>query len=81
MSYKNYKLTRILREIKGSTAREANKILKRSGAFWQHESYDHVVRDGKELERIIGYVLNNPVSAGFINDWKKWKWSYCKYEI
>lgn len=81
VSYKNYKLTKILREIKGSTARECNKILNRSGAFWQHESYDHVIRNGKECGNIISYVLNNPVNAGIVADWQKWKWSYCKYEL
>jgi REP element-mobilizing transposase RayT len=77
VSYKNYKLTKMLRKIKGSTARECNKILNRSGAFWQHESYDHVIRNDKEFADIISYVLNNPVKAGFVDDWKKWKWSYC----
>ena len=36
----HYIVTDILRLIKGATAREANKILNRTGAFWQHESYD-----------------------------------------
>lgn len=80
-SYKNYILTQIMRELKGSTARECNKILNRSGAFWQHESYDHVVRDGREMERLVSYVLNNPVKAGLVNDCKNWKWNYCKYEM
>ena len=53
----------ILRKIKGSTARECNKILSRTGAFWQHESYDHVIRDEVELKHIVEYVLNNPVKA------------------
>ena len=61
---KEYVLADILRLIKGSTAREANKILKKGGPFWQHESYDHVVRNEKELANIIRYVLNNPVKAG-----------------
>ena len=76
-AYYNYELAKILREIKGSTARDSNKVLKQTGAFWQHESYDHVVRDDKELENIIRYVLNNPLKAGLIDKWEKWKWSYC----
>ena len=46
----------------------------RSGVFWQDESYDHIVRDQAELERTIKYVLNNPVKAGLVDDWEKWKW-------
>ena len=71
-----YIVTDILRLIKGSTAREANKILNRTGAFWQHESYDRVVRDEKELNRIIWYTINNPVKAGLVKNADDWKWSY-----
>ena len=41
-----------------------------SGAFWQHESYDHVVRDEQELIRIVRYILNNPVKAGLVANWQ-----------
>jgi putative transposase len=70
-------VTDILRLIKGATARECNKLLNRAGAFWQHESYDHVVRDYNELLRIVEYVINNPVKASLCEKWEDWKWSYC----
>lgn len=71
-------LYRILQSLKRFTAREANKILQRSGAFWQHESYDHVVRNGRALTRIVHYILENPVKAGLVDSWEKWPWSYRK---
>jgi len=71
-----YIVTDVLQSLKRYTAMQANKILNRTGAFWQHESYDHVVRDGKELERIIHYVINNPVKAGLVTNAEDWKWSY-----
>ena len=77
----DYSLTKIMHNIKRNSANHANKVLGRTGAFWQHENYDHFARDEKELERIIKYVLHNPVEAGLTNDWSKWKWSYCKYEM
>ena len=77
----DYSLTKIMHNIKRNSANHANKILGRTGAFWQHENYDHFARDEKELERIIKYVLYNPVEAGLTDDWSKWKWSYCKYEM
>ncbi|MGA2589475.1 MAG: hypothetical protein ABSH32_06145 [Bryobacteraceae bacterium] len=41
---------RLLGALKGSTAHEANRILCRTGTpFWQAESYDHWVRDEREL--------------------------------
>ena len=80
-TYKDLPLFRILQSLKRHTARQANKILNRCGTFWQDESYDHIIRDGKELERTIWYILMNPVSAGLIEDWKDWRWSYCKTGI
>jgi putative transposase len=76
-----HSLPKILQSLKRHTARQSNLILGRAGAFWQDESYDHVIRDEKELERIIKYVLNNPVKAGQVDGWNKWKWSYCKYDL
>jgi REP element-mobilizing transposase RayT len=76
-----HSLPKILQSLKRHTARQSNLILGRAGAFWQDESYDHVIRDEKELERIIKYVLNNPVKAGLVDGWNKWKWSYCKYDL
>ena len=71
-------VSKIMQSLKRHTAREANKILGRTGAFWQDESYDHVIRDSEELERIVLYVLHNPVKAGFVRDWREWKWSYSR---
>ena len=66
-------LVRIMQSLKGYTAKKANEILQRQGPFWQHESYDHVVRSTDELERIIYYVMTNPEKAGL-----KTKYVYCR---
>jgi len=80
-SASHYIVTKILQNIKSKSALKANAKLKRSGAFWQHESYDHVVRDEEELCKIIEYVLNNPVKAGLVEYRDEWKRSYCKYDL
>lgn len=55
----------ITRWLKGSTARRANHLLRRTGRpFWQDESYDHWVRNRQERDRIIAYIESNPVAAG-----------------
>jgi putative transposase len=74
-------LTEIFQSLKRHTARKSNLILGRSGAFWQDDSYDHIVRDQAELERIVKYVLYNPVKADLVSDWKDWKWSYSRFEV
>lgn len=80
-SASSYIVTKILQDLKSKTALKCNKLLNRSGAFWQHESYDHVVRDIEELKRIVNYVLNNPVKAGLCKKWEDWKYSYCNFEL
>jgi type I restriction enzyme R subunit len=52
-----------------------NEILGRAGPFWQHESYDHWIRDIDELERIILYIENNPVKAGLAAAAEDWEYS------
>src|SRR5262249_48981545 len=59
-------LAKIMHSLKSYTAHKANAILGRSGQFWQHESYDHWVRDDDELERIVNYMAWNPVKAGLV---------------
>jgi REP element-mobilizing transposase RayT len=76
-----YPVTDTLRLIKGRTAREANLELGRTGSFWQHESYDHFIRDEKELKRTILYILNNPVKAGLVEEWRNWKFTYISPEF
>ena len=64
---------------KSYTARQANKLLGRTGEpFWQRESYDHWVRDEAEHRRIISYIENNPVKAGLVNSPRKYPWSSAK---
>ncbi len=74
-----YSISSIMHSHKLFTARKGNLILDREGQFWQHESYDHVVRNDQEMERIRRYVLNNPVTAGLVESWDDWSWTYCKW--
>jgi len=62
-------LSKIMHSLKGYTAREANRVLGRQGDFWQHESYDHAVRDEAELIRIVEYVRLNPSRVGLPETW------------
>lgn len=77
----DYPVTKILSSLKRYTARQANKVLNRKGQFWQHESFDRVIRNREELESIIRYVLNNPVKANLVKEWQDWQHSFCKPEF
>ncbi len=76
MQRMNVPLHSILQRVKSYSAVKANPILQRSGSFWHRENYDHVVRDGEELKRIIQYVIENPVKAGLCKTWNDWKWTF-----
>jgi REP element-mobilizing transposase RayT len=73
--YPRAKLAQITKAVKGYTALEANRMLERTGQFWQHESFDRWIRDRYELERIIRYVERNPVKAGLVKCEDDFRWS------
>jgi putative transposase len=54
------------------SANQINRVLKRSGSLWQQESYDHMVRDERELSQVLEYIIQNPVMAGLVNKWDEW---------
>jgi REP element-mobilizing transposase RayT len=75
-------LAQITQHLKGSTAREANLILNRSGsAFWQDESFDHWIRTPGEWQKIKTYIEANPVNAGLCATPQAWPWSSTSHEI
>jgi putative transposase len=67
-------LSGIMHSLKSFTAHRANQILQRKCGFWQHESYDHWVRNEEELERIVNYIGANPVNAGLAARPRDWIW-------
>jgi len=69
-------LSHAMKLFKGRTGYACRKLLGGTGPFWQDESYDHVVRDEKEFERIVDYILNNPVKAGLVKHWQDWPHTY-----
>ena len=70
-------LASILHYWKSHAAHEANLVLRRHGHFWQHEYFDHLVRNGESFARIVRYVAENPERVGglairatrFANQW------------
>src|SRR5205814_4889677 len=54
--------------IKGVSANRCNKMLGCKSTFWMDESYDHIVRDAKELAVFRNYIVGNPAKAGLKAD-------------
>jgi REP element-mobilizing transposase RayT len=67
-----HSLPSILKSWKGYLAHEANRLLSRTGEFWQPEYYDHLIRSERELADTIAYVQRNPANAG-LHAWP-WVW-------
>jgi len=63
-----YDLAGIMHSWKSFTAKQANILLEATGAFWQEEYYDHLIRDEEDFRNQINYVLENPDKAG-LQDW------------
>jgi REP element-mobilizing transposase RayT len=69
-------LAKWLGPLKGFTANQAKKALGlRDGAFWQNESYDHLVRSEDEFRRVQTYIEWNPVKAGCVQRPEQFRWS------
>ena len=71
----NIELSQIAHSIKSFTAHEANKLLARSGQFWQHEPFDRYIRNRKHFVSVVRYIENNPVKAGLCSLPEDWRFS------
>jgi REP element-mobilizing transposase RayT len=68
-------LSSVLQAWKSFTAKEANAMLGRSGAFWAPEYYDRFMRNEAHLETSRAYVERNPVIAGLCETPEEWRFS------
>jgi REP element-mobilizing transposase RayT len=50
----------IVHSWKSFTANKINALLQQNGAFWQKESFDHIVRSAASLEGFRQYIRENP---------------------
>lgn len=49
--------------------------------LWQRSAHDHVCRDGETVEGVLRYIVENPVRAGLVQQWKDWPWTRAFVEI
>lgn len=57
-------LDRVVHSWKSYTAKEANRLLGRSGTFWAREYFDRSIRNDGHLAWTVAYIEGNPVKAG-----------------
>ena len=69
-------LPKLTKSLKGITAKRANAMLDLTGSsFWQEESYDHLVQEAREFDKIWNYTEGNPVRAGLVREASEYRWS------
>jgi REP element-mobilizing transposase RayT len=77
----SFDLSTIIQKWKGSTAFQANRILNRTGRFWQPEYFETLVKSKRQFEFCLRYILNNPVKAGLCTEVYHWRWSGCSIDL
>ena len=63
-----FSVAEIMQGIKSSSAHQINRALHRTGQVWQHESFDHVLRQEEGVAAKVDYVIQNPVRAGLVRN-------------
>jgi putative transposase len=61
------------------TARQANRLLGRSGAFWQDDYWDRFIRNEHHFAATVEYIDRNPVKARLVDDPRSWPWSSARF--
>ncbi|HEX4132966.1 MAG TPA: transposase [Pirellulales bacterium] len=70
-----YNVSDLMKRIRRFSARELNRLLDRSGPFWQEGFHDHCCRDDRDIEEHLTYIELNPVRAGLIQAAIDWPFS------
>jgi REP element-mobilizing transposase RayT len=68
-----YGLANILHSWKSFTANRINRRIGLTGQLWQHESYDHIVRNEKAMIAIRSYIRENPGKVAGASSSRSWK--------
>ncbi|MGH7144751.1 MAG: REP-associated tyrosine transposase [Planctomycetota bacterium] len=71
----DFPLREIVHSWKSFSVKEANRVLGRTGAFWQREYWDRFIRHRAHYDSSLSYIYDNPVKAGLVDDVARWKWS------
>jgi REP element-mobilizing transposase RayT len=69
-----YPVASILKLIKGTSAREINKLRGQCGPVWQEESFDHVLRREESFGEKLEYIRMNPVRRGLVERPEDYRW-------
>jgi REP element-mobilizing transposase RayT len=66
---------------KSYTASMANRLLHRSGSFWQVDYFDRAIRDDRHFQVARAYIEANPTKAGLCSHDEEWPWSSAAHSV
>lgn len=71
---KTERLSRLLHSLKSYLANQINGVAGRTGALWQNERFDHILRDDRDYREKAAYILDNPRRKELVKDPIDWPW-------
>lgn len=72
-------LSKIIQNWKSIGAVQANKLLGRTGEFWQADYWDTYMRDEEQTRMTLRYIENNPVKAKLCRTPEAWPFSSARF--
>jgi len=77
----SFSVNEIMQGIKSASAHHINRLLRRKGQVWQHESFDHVLRQEEAILAKVEYVIQNPIRAGLVKAVREYPWLWVSSEL
>ena len=71
-----FDLAEIIHSVKSFSSQKINRLRGSSGALWQDERYDRLVRDEAEFFEKWQYIINNPLKEGWDSLLEEYPWLY-----
>ena len=71
-----FDLAEIIHSVKSFSSQKINRLRGSSGALWQDERYDRIVRDEAEFFEKWQYIINNPLKEGWDSLLEEYPWLY-----
>jgi len=68
-------LSKVIKLLKGKSARAINQRLQHAGPLWQKEYYDRAIRKNDDIKQVARYIVANPLRSGIVNhigDYSHW---------
>ena len=78
---KDTTLSKLMHSLKSYTANEINKALRRKGPVWERQYYVRGIMNEESLMEVVRYCLENPVRKGLVDDFRKYPYMYCMFEL